>query len=223
MQGEGATLGKRQFEVLVPFGGQRHRGWFRSLTRPSGLQVHFFDCPELFERDGVYADAEGDFEDNGERYSVFCQAVLDACERLMGGAPKVFHCHDWQTGLLPVLMRTHRRDMLATTRTVFTIHNLPWSTFTQQGLEFYDQVNALKGRGRLCRCHDNGKRALRAGDSTPPFGCYLDGFLRDDCSQLDGLRNGIDVGEWNPATDAHIAQTFEAGDPTASSQAPTPS
>lgn len=225
---EAATLGERQCEVLVPFGARRHRGWFRSLTRPSGLQVHFFDCPELFERNGIYGDENGDFEDNGERFSTFCRAVLDASERLMGGAPDVFHCHDWQTGLLPVLMGTHRRDMLQATHTVFTIHNLayqgyfpkslmralrlPWSTFTKQGLEFYDQVNALKAGVAYATTTTTVSESYAEEIRTPEFGCHLEGFLREDCPRLLGLRNGIDVEEWNPATDAHIAHPYSAED-----------
>lgn len=226
LQQRNEQLGERECAMRLAFGYRWHHAYFRTLHRPSAPPIHFLDCPELFDREGIYGEDDGDFDDNAERFSILCRAVLEGCERLMAGAPQIIHCHDWQTGLLPLLLRTHRPDLLVTTRTVFTIHNLayqgcfpkttmkslalPWSAFTFRGLEFYDKVSTLKAGIAFAdvttTVSENYAREIR----TTEFGCGLEGFLTFDCPQLVGICNGIDVEQWNPASDSFIAERFDA-------------
>ena len=117
---------------------------------------------EFYERSHLYGTPRGDYFDNLERFAFFSGAVLPFC-RALDFHPDVIHCHDWQSALVPVYLQ-HRwagEDILAGAKTVFTIHNLAyqglfprdkypllgldWSFFTIDGLEYYDQINLLKG------------------------------------------------------------------------------
>ena len=225
LESRGETLGPAQAQVRIAFDGRDHEGHFQSLLLDSGVTIHFFHCPALFERDGIYAGPNSDYSDNAERFATFSQATLLAATALMGGAPDVFHCHDWPTGLLPILLREHHRSRLPKARTVFTIHNLayqgcfskelindlrlPWSAFTMQGLEFYDQVNMLKAGVAFSEATTTVSVSYANEIRTPEFGCHLEEFLQYDCSRLLGIANGIDVKEWDPASDPHIAGGFD--------------
>ena len=90
----------------------------------SGVKFYFIDYPPYFERDALYGTPLGDFRDNAERFALYSRAVLEACKVL--GVPDVFHCHDWQSALVPILLRTvYAEDpALRDVATVFTIHNM---------------------------------------------------------------------------------------------------
>ena len=66
----------------------------------AGVQFYFIDYPPFFDRDGLYGTPLGDYHDNAERFALFSRAVLESAKIL--GAPDVFHCHDWQTALIPI-------------------------------------------------------------------------------------------------------------------------
>src|ERR1700747_918797 len=117
--------------------------------------------PGDFARDGIYGNSAGDFADNAERYSEFCRATIEIAKHVW--PTDVFHCHDWQTALLPVLLRTVFGDdpVVKDLPVVFTIHNMgyhgrfrrevlaragiPEILFNPGALEFYGDVNLLKG------------------------------------------------------------------------------
>jgi starch synthase len=223
LSSRGETLGPPHAQVCIQVGPRSYAGCFRSLQTASGLQIHFFECPSLFDREGIYEGSHGPYADNGERYAAFVKACLEAAEELIGAPPDLFHCHDWPTGLLSVLARTHYPSQA---RTVFTIHNLayqgcfdkklmqdlqlPWSTFTMQGLEFYDQVSTIKAGIAFSDATTTVSASYAEEIQTLEFGCHLDGFLKYDCPRLLGIRNGIDTAEWNPAEDPNIAESFDA-------------
>ena len=70
----------------------------------AGVQFYFIDYPPFFDRDALYGTALGDYHDNAERFALFSRAVLEAAKVL--GVPDVLHCHDWQTALVPILLKT---------------------------------------------------------------------------------------------------------------------
>ena len=127
----------------------------------SGVQFYFVDYPPFFDREALYGTSAGDYPDNAERFALFSRAVLEASKIL--GVPNVFHCHDWQSALIPVLLRTQYAEDPAfrDVATVFTIHNmgyqglfppdtlpllnLPWDLLTLGKMEFFGQLNFLKG------------------------------------------------------------------------------
>lgn len=219
-----ARLGSLRTTRTVAFGGKSHRVDFLPLALPTGVQVCFLDCPALYDREGIYGGVEGEFADNAERFSVLCRASLDAASELMGAMPDVFHCHDWPTGLLPLMLREQEGEKATRPHSIFTVHNLaflgcfpkglmsdaglPWSSFTSHGLEFYDQVSMLKAGIAFADVTTTVSVSYADEIRTPEFGCHLDGFLRHDCPRLIGIRNGIDVDAWDPNRDAHLAAPY---------------
>src|SRR5438094_2289062 len=110
--------------VTVPF-DDRYR--FCSVVdggMHSGVQFYFIDYPPFFDREALYGTSVGDYRDNAERFALYSRAVLEASKIL--GVPDVFHCHDWQSALIPVLLRTQYGEDPAfrDVATVFTIHNM---------------------------------------------------------------------------------------------------
>ena len=162
--------------------------------------------------------------DNPERFALFCRAVLEASKIL--GVPDIFHCHDWQTALIPVLLRTlyDEDPSLSGIPTVFTIHNmgyqgifspdtlpllmLPWDLFTMTKLEFFGKVNFLKGALTYSDFITTVSRKYAQEIQTVEYGFGLEGVLRSRASTVSGILNGVDYDEWHPATDRHIAANY---------------
>ncbi len=145
--------------------------------------------------------------------------------------PRIVHANDWQTGLVPFLLRhEHGQDPhLAGARTVFTIHNLayqgvfpkavvphlglPWDVFRFEAMEFYDQLSFMKAglvfADALTTVSPTYAREIR----TPDGGQTLDALLRHRAADLHGILNGIDASEWDPATDPHLSAHYSARAP----------
>src|SRR5580700_9631949 len=90
--------------LTIPMGGTRLR--FPAIadgTLLSGVRYYFVDDPAYFDRDGLYGGSAGDYPDNAERYGEFCRAAIEISKHVWPA--DVFHCHDWQTALVPVLLR----------------------------------------------------------------------------------------------------------------------
>ena len=189
-----------------------------------GVQTYFIACPELFDRESLYATPSGDYLDNAERFGLFSRAVIEATKIL--GVPDVFHIHDWQTAILSVLLRsTYFFDpVLKAVPAVLTIHNaayqgwfppqvmetllLPWDMFTMDRLESYDKVNFLKGGVIYSDALTTVSRKYAEEIQTTEFGNGLEDLLRRRSGELTGILNGVDYGEWNPEHDPHIAAHF---------------
>ncbi|HWS95205.1 MAG TPA: glycogen/starch synthase, partial [Candidatus Methylomirabilis sp.] len=214
--------------ITVPF-DDRYR--FCSVldggTR-GGVQYYFVDYPPFFDRDALYGTSLGDYHDNAERFALFCRAVMEAAKIL--GVPDIFHCHDWQTALIPILLETlyHEDPAFAHTHCVFTIHNLgyqglfppevlpllmlPWDLFSMAKLEFYGKVNFLKGAIDAADYLTTVSRKYAQEIQTAEYGFGLEGVLRARGATLVGILNGVDYTEWNPATDAMIAANYSGDD-----------
>jgi starch synthase len=194
----------------------------------AGVRFYFIDHPPFFDRDGIYGTSAGDFPDNALRYALFSRAVLEASKTL--GPPDVFHCHDWQTALVPVLLRLQYQDdpLLGRVPIVFTIHNLgyqgifppdvipqlllPGSAFTVQTLEFFGKVNFLKG-GLVFADHlTTVSRKYSQEIQTAEHGFALEGVVRERAAHLSGILNGVDYNQWSPENDPYIAQKYSAQD-----------
>jgi starch synthase len=204
------------------------RGRLLTLDRGDRPPVHFLDCPELYDRDGLYDGGFGPHGDNPLRFSFLARAAVDAAPRLLGGAPDVVHAHDWQTGLIPAQLRGPLADWLPQTRSVFTIHNLayqgcypahqmaatglPADQFQPTGLEYWGQLNMLKAGISYADAVTTVSPSYAAEIQTPAFGEGLDGHLRHHAGKLHGILNGIDTVSWNPATDPQLAARFSAGE-----------
>jgi starch synthase len=188
----------------------------------SRAQVCFVRCPPLYDRPSIY-DAG---PDEHLRFAVLCHAALHAC-RALGFAPDIAHVNDWQTALIPLLLKF--APFFARTRSVLTIHNLG-----HQGA-FPAHVLPEVGLGNQAGLvHQDDLRAGRFGFLstgilyanaittvsptyareilTPEHGVGLDGLLRTRRDVLFGILNGIDESEWSPEQDKRLKHRFSAAD-----------
>jgi starch synthase len=212
--------------ITVPF-DDRYR--FCSVLdggKRSGVQFYFIDYPPFFDRDGLYGTPLGDYHDNAERFALFSRAVLEATKVL--GAPDILHCHDWQTALIPILLKTlyDEDPAFAGTPCVFTIHNLgyqgifqpeilpllmlPWDLFTMSKLEFYGKVNFLKGAISMADFITTVSRKYSQEIQTAEYGFGLEGVLRARGHTITGILNAVDYESWNPETDGFIAAHYSS-------------
>ena len=193
-----------------------------------GVRFYFIDYPPFFDRDALYGTPSGDYPDNAERFALFSRAVLEASKIL--GVPDAFHCHDWQSALVPILLRTvYAEDpVFHNVPVVFTIHNmgyqglfppdtlpllmLPWDLFTISKLEFYGRVNFLKGALVFSDFITTVSKKYSQEIQTAEYGFGLEGVLRGRAASVTGILNGVDYAEWSPENDKYIAAKYSADD-----------
>jgi starch synthase len=214
--------------VTIPFDDQYRFCSVLDAGMRDGVQFYFIDYPPFFERDALYGPPSSDYPDNAERFALFSRAVLEAVKVV--GVPDVFHCHDWQTALIPVLLRTNyiADKVLNRIPIVFTLHNvgyqgvfnedvlpllgLPWELFTMNRMEFYGRVNFLKGGIVFSDAVTTVSRRYAQEIQTSEYGFGLEGVLRARASTLFGILNGVDYSVWDPSTDPHIAAHYSSAD-----------
>lgn len=186
-----------------------------------GVTYYFIDNEYYFKRSGLYG-----YGDDGERYAYFCRAVLEAIPYL-DFTPDILHCHDWQTGMLPVLLEAQYRHMEGyhDIATMFTIHNLKYQGvygvgdfkdwfslgdefFTSDKLEFHGGAGFLKGGLVYSKLLTTVSPSYAEEILYPYYGEHLEGFLNSRRSDLHGILNGIDYDEYNPKKDSLIYQTY---------------
>ena len=192
------------------------------LLQYEGVKYYFIDNEYYFKRAGCYG-----YFDDGERFSYFCNAVMEAIFRMDDFRPDIIHCNDWQTGLIPVLFRDRydRSPDLANTKTVFTIHNMRYQGifdprlleeicglnmgyYTEDKLKYKDGMSFMKG-GIVFADKVTTVSSTYAEEIKDPFyGEGLDGLMREKSFKLSGITNGIDYEQYNPMTDKYIAANF---------------
>jgi starch synthase len=213
----------------VPFGLHSYPVRFVEQRVADGVTAVLIDAPSLYDRDGLYGDATGEYGDNAFRFAVLCRGALEYARR-RGARPSVIHAHDWQGGLAPVYARTVLRDdpVIGGVRTVMTIHNLafqgqfdpgelPWiglgrDLFTPELLEFWGRVSTMKGGVVFADRITTVSPTYAAEILTPEFGFGFNGILAARAQDLVGILNGIDTEAWDPATDRYLPAHFTAGD-----------
>jgi len=186
---------------------------------PVGLWL--VECPALFERpgDSPYQNENGeDWWDNAHRFHLFARicAMVTMGQLGLSWKPDIVHCNDWQTGLLPVFLKSCRPPP----PTVFTIHNLAYQglfsqeTFRALGLpdhlwrfdqlEFHNQLSFIKGGLVFSDAITTVSPTYAREIKTPEFGYGLDGLLRHRGEHLSGILNGIDAQVWDPQQDRYL-------------------
>lgn len=220
--------GEETTGAVLWIGDERHALRYR-VVRRSGCRLVFVVDDAFYDRPILYVDARGaDYADNMARFALLCRAAL---EYWLGRepVPDIFHVNDWQTALLPVYLKTiYRLPELAAARSLLTIHNLAyqgrypapqlyatgldWTVFHLGGLEFYGQLNLLKGGLVFSDAITTVSPSYAEEIQLPAFGNGLDGVLRAERHKLAGILNGIDTRRWNPATDSLIAAHYDAAD-----------
>ncbi len=189
-----------------------------------GVTFYFIDNEFYFAGFAPY----GNIYEDIEKFAFFCKAALSSLP-LIGFQPDIIHCHDWQTGLLPVYLKDRfiQGDFFKNMKTIMTIHNLKFqgiwdkktvrditglnvSYFTPDKLEAYGDANYLKG-GIVYADYITTVSDSYAEEIKQPFyGEGLDGLMRARSNCLRGIVNGIDYEEYNPETDPLIVQNYSA-------------
>ena len=189
-----------------------------------GVTFYFLDNEFYFSGNRPYGEIYQDIE----KFAFFSKAALSALP-VIGFRPDIIHCHDWQTGLIPVYLkeRFHGGDFYRNMKSVITIHNLkfqgkwdvktvqsitglPEYYFTSDKLEAYKDANLLKGGIVFADAVTTVSDTYAEEIKTPFYGEGLDGLLRARSHDLRGIVNGIDYGEFNPETDKNIVKAYNA-------------
>ncbi len=200
-------------------------GFWRTVLPGSEVPVILVANDYFFDRDQIYSGI-GPIDDFLHRYTFFCRAVIEGC-RLLDIRPDILHAHDWHTALLPVYLNSGLRalEQFRSTRSIYTIHNLNYQgaadtpAFSLTGLngrfwssdaiEHFGKVNPMKGgiifADQVTTVSPNYAREIQ----TPEMGAGLDGVLRAVSFKFSGILNGIDIDEWDPATDPHLDANYE--------------
>ncbi|MES2572069.1 MAG: glycogen/starch synthase, partial [Verrucomicrobiota bacterium] len=190
---------------------------------PNGVQLFLVRRDEYFDRSGLYGADGRDYGDNAERFIYFSKAVVELARRVVP-PPQIVHVHDWQTALVPALIKERALPL----KTVFTIHNLayqgrfwgidfaltnlPGEYFSEEGVEFYGNLNLLKG-GILFADHLTSVSERYAREiQSPEYGCGLDPVLRKSAEKLTGILNGADSITWNPENDPFLETHYSERD-----------
>jgi|CZKY01.1.fsa_nt_gi starch synthase len=214
--------------ITIPFDDKYRFCSVVTAGSSAGVKFYFVDYPQYFDREALYGSPAGDYPDNAERFALFSRAVLEASKVL--GVPNVFHCHDWQSALVPIMLRTLYAEDPAfrEVATVFTIHNmgyqglfppdtlpllmLPWELLTISNMEFFGQVNFLKGALVLSDFITTVSKKYSQEIQTTEYGFGLDGVLRDRAATVTGILNGVDYDEWSPQTDKFTVAKYSPQD-----------
>lgn len=202
-------------------------GAFWRMDPEPGLRLWFVDQPAFYDRPGLYNEHQVDYPDNAARFTFLSKAALLLARHL---TPRVdlVQCHDWQAGLLPLLLHHARMTdgWAAAPRTLFTIHNLayqggfpagdwaltnlPDSWLHLESALHHGQWNCLKGGLALADALATVSPTYAREICTPEYGCGLDGLLRRREYELTGILNGVDYDEWNTTANPALSHAYDA-------------
>ena len=183
-----------------------------------GITYYFIDSERYFARDRLYG-----YGDDGERFAFFCFSVLEAL-RVIDYFPDIIHCNDWQTGLIPYIVRKnyYSYHVYNQIKIVYSIHNIQY-----QGVFPMDMMSILympySSSIEFGGCINFMKTAIMESNViTTVSPTYKDEVLTDDygysMNNVLGLRyydfygilNGIDTDKYNPETDQLIFKNYSA-------------
>lgn len=182
---------------------------------------YFIDNEYYFKRFGLYG-----YPDDGERFSFFNKAVLESIPYL-DFSPDIIHCHDWQTGILSVLLENKYKHLplYKNIKTIYSIHNLKYqgvfprsvltellnlndNYFSKDKLEFYGNINFMKGGIVFSDFVTTVSKSYAQEIKDPYYGESLDGLLREKEYKLRGILNGIDFEKFDPQTDTNLVENY---------------
>jgi starch synthase len=222
-----------QLEFSTDFHGRPLRAGFSHIEARAGEPKYYFiECDPLYDRPGIYVDpfTYREYIDNDYRFILLCRAAFELC-RMLDWTPDVFHCNDWQTGIVPLYLNQQRsQGMMRQSRSILTIHNIAYhglfgpETIARIGqaekyyhpggpLEFYTHVSFLKaGLEFSDRLNTVSPTYAREIPSSYEYGYGLETVLRARGDDVAGILNGIDVDAWNPQTDPFLFAPFSVDD-----------
>jgi starch synthase len=214
-------------EIPIRVNGEVHSVHVHTAKLPrSKVEIYFVDCPYFFHRFRVYTNDH----DEDERFILFMKGVIEILQRI-GWAPDVIHCNDWQTGLLPLLLRENYGwdKMFHRTATVYSIHNIAYQGrfsktafakaeinhehYLHGGLgEFEGGVNFMKAAIITSDVINTVSQTYAHELLTPQYGEGMENYLRSRSNDFYGIINGIDYNVWNPEKDVLLPYQYSADD-----------
>jgi starch synthase len=212
--------------MTIPQGSRLRFPAIASGGTHRGVRYFFLDDPFYFDRDGIYGSGNREYPDNAERFTELSRAAIELAKQLW--KPDLIHCHDWQTAMVPLLLRTSYADdpVVRDMPVVFTIHNmgyhglfprealdragLPSAVFHPGGIEFFGNVNFLKAGLIYSDYLTTVSRKYAEEIQTSEFGFGLEGVVRMRADRLVGILNGVDYSIWSPDRDAMIPAKYSA-------------
>ncbi|MBM3777014.1 MAG: glycogen synthase GlgA [Acidimicrobiia bacterium] len=222
----GVDAGGQVTYVDVTMGPATHATKVTAVDVAPGVRVLLVDHPEYYDRAFLYGPPGGDYDDNAVRFGFLAHAALSAAAA-QPVSYDVAHGHDWQAGLVPVLLANEPRYAGVARGAVLTIHNMAFqgivdrawldalglgqALFTPDALEYWGRVSFLKGGIRFSRLITTVSPTYAREIQTPEYGFGLEGFLAPRAADLVGILNGIDYDRWNPARDPHIPAPYSVG------------
>lgn len=203
-------------EMLVRVAGTAWPVHVVSSTLPgSKVPVYLIDCPHFFHRGRIYTN---DYDEDG-RFVLFMKAVIETFQRLPW-SPDVVHCNDWQTGLIPLLLKENYAwdRMFARTACLFSIHNIGYQGLFSRSaleiaeisperfaaLEIHGGVSFLKAGILSAEIVSTVSETYAREILTPQYGAGMEGVLHLRRNDLYGVLNGIDTAAWDPSSDPHL-------------------
>jgi len=190
------------------------------------ITAYFIDCPELFDRPTIYTRDP----DEHRRFLLFTRAVVESCLRL-GFAPDIFHCHDWHTAFLPLLLKSTYAPvpLFARSRSVLTIHNIgyqgviPAAFVSDLGLAApeaqldaadlqFGVINSLKTGIKFADTVTTVSPTYAREITETPLGMGMQAALRARAEPVVGILNGVDYQEWDPRHDRNLVQHYSRED-----------
>lgn len=193
--------------------------------KKDGVEFYFIKNDKFYKRDGIYGTSKGDYPDNLERFSFYCEEVLKTLKGIKF-CPDIIHTNDWQASLINVYLKLKGNSFFKNTKSVLTIHNLAYQGifnkdkfsslniadeyYSPQYFEFYDKVNLLKAGIVFADMITTVSPTYAAGIQTPEYGCGLDGVLRSRRGRVAGILNAIDYKIWDPSKDKLIYKKYSS-------------
>ncbi len=200
---------------------QQYCGLMRLKNRNDGVTVYFVDNDYYFggRTGAIYGDM-----DDGERYAFFSRACLEGLA-LVDYIPDVIQCNDWQTALVPTMLKAQYRHRYPNTKVMYTIHNieyqgwanasffdevlgLPWEY--RSSLDMNNSVNMMKGAIEHCDLVTTVSETYSRELMYPYYAHGLDGVIGNAAWKLTGITNGIDTNTFNPETDPALPAHYNA-------------
>lgn len=208
--------------IEIALGGEKHLVQVLEARTPDELQIFFLRCDEFFDRPAVYGEKGEPYPDNAARFILFSKAAVELARR-MTPTPEVLHAHDWPAALVPVLVREqglpfqtvlsihHLAQQGSFPASAFGLTNLPGRYFDPAGVEFFGQLNLLKGGIRFADRIVVSSEPYAHGVLTESLGEGLELVLRENADRLAGILPGADIDRWNPTTDPFLPARYGAG------------
>ena len=210
-------------EIPIRIAGKTRKAHiFQNKLNGTSVEVNFIDCPHYFHRDSFYTDGC----DEDERFILFNKSVIEALQRFQW-APDIIHCNDWQTGILPLMLKDNYSwdKLFDKTAVLFTIHNIgyqgkfnkitakhaeinPIYFYPTGPTEYKGDVSFMKTALSFSDVITTVSKTYADEILTAEFGEGMENILKEKKDILFGILNGIDYSAWNPETDIYLPNKY---------------